>query len=99
MFLQLVELVGSSLIAKLVASTITYPHEVLRARIQDGRRNFREGNHVFKVVQEVVQKEGVAALWSGVKVNAIRTIPATILSFVSYEYFSRYLTNHFANNN
>jgi solute carrier family 25 folate transporter 32 len=95
---------GSSIVAKLVSSSITYPHEVIRARLQDGR-NTREQQlerekgggarrlNVITVTQDIIRKEGVAALWTGLRVNLIRILPATCTSFVCYEYMKIHLQN------
>lgn len=90
---QLLDLLASSIVAKLFASSITYPHEVLRARLQDGRIIKSDGKkvNVVTVFRDIVRTEGVVALWSGLRVNLLRIIPATCTSFVSYEYISRYL--------
>ena len=79
---------GSSILAKLVASSITYPHEVLRSRLQDGSHTLS----LFPLIRKIVKEEGIPALWSGLRVNIIRIVPATCATFVSYEYGSRYLT-------
>jgi len=48
---------------------------------------------LIALFKEIVQKEGILALWSGLKVSLTRIIPATASTFVSYEYISRYLND------
>eukprot|EP00981_Chlorochromonas_danica_P009779 scaffold2817_cov177-Ochromonas_danica.AAC.7 len=108
------DLLFASISAKFVASTITYPHEVLRARMMDGRiilagasaggaggggssnllaataSAFR-GHRLLHTLQHIVRNEGVTSLWAGLKVNLVRIVPATIATFLSYEYLLRLL--------
>jgi len=124
---QFLELLFSSTVSKLVASSITYPHEVLRARLQDGRGvkyhaaptegaqtgkiaisagtpGATSATHcatarpaqlgIVAVLRDIVQREGVLSLWSGLRVSMFRVVPATASSFLSYEYISRYLKEH-----
>jgi len=89
---SLLDILASSITAKLVASTITYPHEVLRARLQDARATAPNGRtSLWRTLHGIVQNEGFWSLWSGLRVGLVRIIPATITTFVSYEYISRYL--------
>ena len=90
---QTLDIMFSSIAAKLVASLISYPHEVIRSRLQDYRGNYRINSTpgLFKTVQEIIQKEGILSLWSGYRVNLVRIFPATISTFLSYEYLNQYL--------
>lgn len=85
-YVFMLDIVVTSLIAKLAASIVTYPHEVLRARLQDDRNK-----HVSAIntVKKIVREEGFFNLWSGYRVNLVRIFPATISTFVAYEYINK----------
>ena len=88
---QMLDLIGASITAKLVASVLTYPHEVLRARLQDVRGANDRNLGLTQTLRQIIREEGVLSLWSGLQVNTVRIIPATITTFLSYEYLSRYI--------
>ena len=87
-YILMLDIVFTSLVAKLVASLITYPHEVLRSRLQDNRDKC---GGILKTIKKIVRDEGVLNLWSGYRVNLVRIFPATISTFVAYEYINKIL--------
>lgn len=84
----MVDIVGASLVAKLVASVLTYPHEVLRSRMQDAQVS-KERMGLVSLIKLIIREEGVLSLYSGIAVNCVRVFPATISTFLCYEYFSK----------
>lgn len=72
--------------------TAIFPADVIKSRIQI---NNIETN-MLKTGIDIVRKEGVLALYNGLKPTIIRTIPATAVLFVVYEYSKKAMTNWFS---
>ncbi|AQK93271.1 Nicotinamide adenine dinucleotide transporter 1 chloroplastic [Zea mays] len=87
--------VASSL-AKVAASTLTYPHEVVRSRLQDQRAHSdARYKGVVDCIRKVYHKEGVAGFYSGCATNLLRTTPAAVITFTSFEMIHRFLLDLF----
>mmetsp|Transcript_15010 Transcript_15010/g.19638 ORF Transcript_15010/g.19638 Transcript_15010/m.19638 type:complete len:360 (-) Transcript_15010:44-1123(-) len=84
-------------VAKIIASTVTYPLQVAKSRIQqraealeftpDG--NVRVVNRHYgglkETFQRIARSEGVSGLFKGCLPNAIRVAPSAAVTFVVYE--------------
>lgn len=69
--------------SKFVAIALTYPYQVVRARIQNAAPS--EGLTIPKVVRNTYANEGLRAFYKGLGTNAIRILPGTCTTFVVYE--------------
>jgi solute carrier family 25 folate transporter 32 len=85
-----VELACASAIAKMVASSVTYPHEVIRSHMHvQGLGPF---GGVFGLIRRIhAEGGGWRAFYRGVGTNLVRTTPAAAITFTSYELISRQL--------
>jgi solute carrier family 25 (mitochondrial folate transporter), member 32 len=82
------ELLLASGMAKMCASLISYPHEVLRSRMMDSRAV--TGPTLSGTAKHIYANEGIAGFYSGLPVALIRVIPNCCMTFLSYEMILRY---------
>ncbi|PKI85664.1 hypothetical protein MVES_000010 [Malassezia vespertilionis] len=72
--------------AKLIATLITYPHEVIRTRLrQQPERGVRRYTGLLQTFRLVLLEEGIAGLYGGLSAHLLRVIPNAIVIFSVYE--------------
>lgn len=87
--LTAVELVTASALSKMVASTATYPHEVVRSYIHVSGGGQMEG--LKKAFRTIWREDGIRGFYRGCATNLLRTTPAAALTFTSFELIARAL--------
>ncbi|KIY62169.1 mitochondrial NAD transporter [Cylindrobasidium torrendii FP15055 ss-10] len=93
-----------SAVAKMTASVVTYPHEVIRTRLQtqkrpllddfssDGMiRKYPHNRGIVYTVQKLIRKEGWSGLYKGLSINLLRTVPNSAVTMLTYELLMRHL--------
>ncbi|CEH13862.1 Mitochondrial carrier protein-Rim2p/Mrs12p [Ceraceosorus bombacis] len=80
--------IGAAGVAKLTASLITYPHEVLRTRLRQqppAGTSQPKYTGLKQTLMLVLKEEGAAALYGGLSAHLLRVVPNAVIMFSVYE--------------
>lgn len=70
--------------------TAIFPADVIKSRVQIQGLS----DSMFKVGMDIAKKDGVLALYNGLTPTICRTIPATAVLFVVYEYTKKFMNQY-----
>lgn len=70
--------------------------QVVRSRLQEqGLHSEKRYSGVIDCIKKVFQQEGLPGFYRGCATNLLRTTPAAVITFTSFEMIHRFLVTHF----
>jgi solute carrier family 25 folate transporter 32 len=79
-------------ISKIIASTSTYPYQVVKSRLmQRGEKGVYKYKGTMDCIAQVWREGGVRGFFRGLAPNLIKVAPGAALTFVTYEEMLKYL--------
>ena len=80
---------------------VTYPHEVLRTRLQmvptfsdQSGVAQRQYTSFMQTILSILRHEGISGFYRGMGVNLVRTVPNSGLTILTYEVIMHYFATH-----
>ncbi|KAG9768975.1 Mitochondrial FAD carrier protein FLX1 [Exophiala dermatitidis] len=83
-----VDTLMTSSLSKIFAGVLTYPHQVIRARLQTynpSAATHVRGPGLVALVKQVWHNEGLVGYYKGLFPNLLRVVPSTCVTFLVYE--------------
>ena len=79
------------MLSKILASFVTYPQQVVRARMQKLQieRNQIKYKSVLQSFGTISRREGISGMYKGMVPNLARMLPSTGVTFFTYEFVNR----------
>ncbi|KAI9203681.1 mitochondrial carrier domain-containing protein [Polychytrium aggregatum] len=88
------EYLAMAALSKIMATSITYPYQVVKARIQNQRsENPATSRSVLGTVGVIWRNEGLRGFYRGLETGLLRVLPGTCITFVVYETLSKAFAN------
>lgn len=69
----------------MAASVATYPHEVIRTRLQNQTVKPHKYHGIGHAIKVMLHEEGPLAFYRGMPTNLLRTVPASAMTILTYE--------------
>ncbi|KAM3577434.1 hypothetical protein VYU27_000597 [Nannochloropsis oceanica] len=87
---------GAAAFSKFIATTTTYPHEVVRTRLREQARNGAfKYRSMWQSLRLIAKEEGRRGLYAGMGTHIARVVPNTAIMFLSFELVNTFLGRRF----
>lgn len=75
----------ASALSKMAASLATYPHEVIRTRLQNQTKKPYKYKGILHAIELMSKEEGIRGFYKGLSTNLVRTVPSSAMTILTYE--------------
>lgn len=79
------QIVLASIVSKVCATLLTYPHEVIRTRLQLQTTGVPKYRGIMDAVRTILREEGWRGMYGGLQITLVRVIPNSAITFLTYE--------------